>query len=202
MLHPFGASTTRPEYAAAEAFHLTAPLAQIWHEHAEARASRLLAILPASRRSFLADVLDSTELRWLQSPPELSPVTYSHPYADRRLIEFMLAIPANVAVQPGQPRALMRAALEGVLPPRVRARFSKGFADPLHLRAIRQRLPADLSELGSWRVVERSYVDPKRLHAALCEVKNGASRRLKNLLLIMALERWLRVRANSSAMSK
>lgn len=202
MLDPFGASATRPEDAAAEAFHLTAPLAQIWREHAETRAGRLLAVHPASRRSFLADLLDSTELRWLQSPPELSPVTYSHPYADRRLIEFMLAIPANVAVQPGQPRAIMRAALEGVLPPRVRARFSKGFGDPLHLRAIRQRVPADLSELDSWCVVERSYVDLTRLRAALCEVKNGASRRLKNLQLIMALERWLRERSSSNATSK
>lgn len=194
LLSPFGVEGTDPIEGAVQAFHMTRPLAQLWYEAAVGRSSRAIAAEPRGKRLLLADILDCTELRWLQSPPELSPVVYAHPYADRRLVEFMLSVPASVASGPGRPRALMKEALKDVLPARVLGRFSKGYADPLHLRIIKARLPVDLGDLDSWQVVQRSYVDRVHLRNALSDVRNGASRKLKNLLMVVSLERWLATR--------
>jgi hypothetical protein len=49
---------------------------------------------------------------------------YTHPFAHRPLIEFVMSVPPDVLCGPGQPRRLMRRALGDLWPPRLRARRS------------------------------------------------------------------------------
>lgn len=192
LLAPFGIDTDDPVQGAMTAYHLSRPMAQHWVAHAERRMRKpALDGVPAAKRPVVADILDSTEQRWLQGSAELSPVTYAHPYADRRLVEFMLRIPARFALLPGQPRALMKAALSDLLPPRVLSRFSKGYGDPLSMRAIRHGVAADRRLVDGWEVVRRGYVDAEHLAESFASIRSGASRRLKNLLMVANLERWL-----------
>ena len=48
-----------------------------------------------------------------------------YPFFDRRLIEFCLAIPLEQKFRQGYPRAILRHAMEGILPPEVQWRVSK-----------------------------------------------------------------------------
>lgn len=49
-----------------------------------------------------------------------------HPFFDKRLVEYCLALPIKQKFQQGWPRAILRFATEGVLPDKVRWRLDKG----------------------------------------------------------------------------
>ena len=53
-----------------------------------------------------------------------------HPFFDRRVVEFCLALPPDQKLREGYSRAIVRRALTKCLPPIVRTRKSKGIADP------------------------------------------------------------------------
>src|SRR5262249_50136419 len=69
------------------------------------------------------------ELRQLQAPEPLQHLNYTHPFAHRPLVEFLMAVPADVLCRPSEPRRLMRAALSDLWPLKVRTRRSKGLFD-------------------------------------------------------------------------
>ena len=48
------------------------------------------------------------------------------PYFDRRLVEFCQLVPPNQKMLGGEDRSIMRRAMQGILPPIVRSRLSKG----------------------------------------------------------------------------
>jgi asparagine synthase (glutamine-hydrolysing) len=52
-------------------------------------------------------------------------VQYSHPFFDKRLVEFSLALPSDQRLKLGYSRWIMRQALKGILPERVRIRGDK-----------------------------------------------------------------------------
>lgn len=52
-------------------------------------------------------------------------VEQRHPYFDRRLVEYCLALPANQKLRDGWGRSVMRRAMEGIVPPEVQWRKGK-----------------------------------------------------------------------------
>lgn len=52
-------------------------------------------------------------------------VEYRHPFYDRRLIEFCLAIPIELKRRKGWDRYIMRKAMENILPPKIQWRYHK-----------------------------------------------------------------------------
>jgi asparagine synthase (glutamine-hydrolysing) len=76
-----------------------------------------------------------TELRnWLgrdsirDDPPH--PLRLSYPLLDKRLVEFCISVPAKFKVRDGYSRYLIRRAMNGILPPRIQWRTSKGPFSP------------------------------------------------------------------------
>jgi asparagine synthase (glutamine-hydrolysing) len=59
-----------------------------------------------------------------------------YPFFDRRLVEFCLSLPGDQKLSGGWTRAVMRRALEGILPDEVRWRSSKGNLAPNFDRAL------------------------------------------------------------------
>jgi len=53
-------------------------------------------------------------------------IEVAHPFFDRRVIEFCLAIPAEQKLRDGQTRSILRRAMSEVLPSEIRLRMSKG----------------------------------------------------------------------------
>jgi hypothetical protein len=148
---------------------------------------------PPERRKHFRALSLLRELRTLQRPDSLEGLDYTHPFAHRPLVEFLLTIPADVLCQAGRPRMLMRRAFQDLWPPALRTRRSKSlFGGPWN-DALR---PMAIDLLASPRclVVEGGWVDPSGLTARLERLICGLECNEPQLRQIILLEYWLRRR--------
>jgi hypothetical protein len=91
-------------------------------------------------------------------PEPLQDLDYSHPFAHRPLVEFLMAVPPDVLCRPGEPRKLMRHALWDLWPLKLRTRRSKGLFNAPWQEALRP-LARVLLKAEQWHLVERGFVD-------------------------------------------
>lgn len=123
---------------------------------------------------------------------------YRHPLMDRRVIEYCLALPPEQRRRPGQTKFLLRQAMRGLLPERVRTRLTKPFFG-LHT------YPDAMEALGGERffdsllIAPLGWVDGKRLqqmyqHSALyCNHADGReSKYLWPLWTACGIELWFK----------
>ena len=146
------------------------------------------------RRKHLLALTITRELRALQRPDCLGDLDYTHPFADRPLLEFLLRVPAHVLCTPHQPRRLMRRALADLWPQRLRSRRSKGLFDACWADALRPFVTG-AGDPARWEVVERGWVDRASLASRLTRLAHGAECNAAQLRQIVLLECWLRARA-------
>lgn len=118
-------------------------------------------------------------------------IYYSHPYSHQQLIDFMLALPMDQVVRPGESRSVMRRATRGILPDKIRVRRSKSGPDEAFCRAVarEQELLADTAGL---LVCSDGYVDPNKLREVIREAALGRTEQVGCLLSVLSVERWLR----------
>jgi asparagine synthase (glutamine-hydrolysing) len=123
--------------------------------------------------------------------PSLEEVRY--PYLDRRLVEFLISIPTEQLLRPGQRRSLMRRALSGILPAGILQRKTKSGSSRYYSSAL-ARLWTQLQEiLKKPLVAECGYVDQRSLYDALVAAKSGnLPVCFVRLFRVLALELWLR----------
>jgi asparagine synthase (glutamine-hydrolysing) len=149
---------------------------------------------PELRRRFraMAAMLAS---RRLQTPEPLRRFSYTHPFAHRPLVEFMLTIPPAQVCQPGEPRRLMRRAFQGLLPGVVLRRRSKASFGDAFDRALRP-MAADMQRHPErLHTVERGYVERASLLDRLDRYAQGLDCNAGQLQAIILLEFWLRSRS-------
>lgn len=115
-----------------------------------------------------------------------------YPYLDRDLLEFILAVPREQLIRPGQRRSLMRRALSGIVPNEVLQRRRKAFLSAAPTRAV----SAQSLELAaaSTRLVcaDLEIVDPRTFRLALHEVSHGQVVPVVALMRTIGIEFWLR----------
>jgi hypothetical protein len=136
------------------------------------------------------------ELRSLQTPEPLRHLDYTHPFAHRPLVEFLMSVPADVLCRPGEPRRLMRSALSDLWPPRLRQRRSKGLFHAPMREALRP-LAIDLLKWRQLQLVERGFVDRASVLSRLERLAAGLECNETQLQQIILLELWLRNRGQS-----
>lgn len=151
---------------------------------------------PLDRRRHFRGLMEILELRVLQPPEPLEHLYYTHPYAHRPLVQYMLSIPAEVVCRPGEPRRLMRRAFRGLWPPELRKRRSKDLFDSVFLESLRPIARSFLKAPRQLQVVERGYVDPHDLTTRLERLSNSLECNEPQLRQIILLELWLRGKAN------
>ena len=117
-------------------------------------------------------------------------VIYTYPFVHRPLVEFVMAIPGEELSAPGQMRSLMRRSFAGLLPPRVVERTSKGYYPPAAMRALRP-LAESARPVDRLDVVQRGWLDPGRLDAAIRVVIDGGAATGAEVLRALRLEQWL-----------
>lgn len=123
---------------------------------------------------------------------ERSCIEVAYPYLERSLVEFLLAIPIDQKVRPGESRSLQRRALIKVLPPVIaRRRDKKGPEEALYRAIIREwpRLDALFTDA---RIFARGYVDARGFREALDRARHGCEPHTFALLRAISLEMWLR----------
>jgi asparagine synthase (glutamine-hydrolysing) len=131
-------------------------------------------------------------------PPD---ITYTYPFVHRPLVEFVVAIPGRELSAPGVMRNVMQRSFEGLLPDSVRTRTSKGYYPPAVMRAVKT-LAMAARPVERLEVVERRWIDPKRLDAAIRLLVDGNGASGPEIQRVLRLERWLRNRHGPRRSSK
>lgn len=153
-----------------------------WREARPGRRSRVRA---------LSEILDA---RNLQAPEPLQHLSYSHPYAHRPLLEFMLTIPPGEVCRPGEPRRLMRRAFKDFLPPAVLQRRSKAAYTHVYRQALLPLATEMLSQPRQMRLMAHDYVDVQSVTERLARFVQGLDCNEPQLRQLLLFEFWLRNR--------
>jgi asparagine synthase (glutamine-hydrolysing) len=114
------------------------------------------------------------------------------PYWDRRLLEFVMALPADQLGRPGRTRWVQRNALVGLLPEAVRERRGKTHFHPLLVRGLRKQEQSTVRMLlQDSQIVRRRFVRPDWLQTEF-QADGGWTDYGYWLWLFISLEIWLR----------
>jgi hypothetical protein len=144
------------------------------------------------------------------TPPEVMalpvgwPIQLARPFSDRRLQEFLLAVPPPEKYEPhptaigdyAGSKQLIRRGLVGILPEQVRTRTEQTHFGAAALERLRQQWPV----LESWfgpggrsRIADRGYTHPTRFWERLQAYRDGRMRMdLLHVDYCLGLEAWLR----------
>lgn len=109
-----------------------------------------------------------------------------HPFWDRRLVEFCLAVPAQQKLHEGWPRWILRRAMAGILPAEIRWRVGKSNLNPNFKRG--------LLDLERVRLEKLIFDDPKSIeqYVNIPTLQDAYHRRNANVIWpAMILELWL-----------
>lgn len=177
----------------AETFLLKPEFAIFWRDAWTKLFASAFAFSDESQWDLAMGVVLMGERRHAQAPSDEPLGFTSHPHLDRSLVEFMLGIPISVLAPPGQPRGLMRRAFAPFMPPRIVARFSKGFALPFYLRNTREVLLRWIERPDDLRILQLDFLDPSRLLPYL-EALRDSGKHPDFFLQLLKLEQWLESR--------
>jgi asparagine synthase (glutamine-hydrolysing) len=96
-------------------------------------------------------------------------VAYRYPWLDKRLAEFVMAVPTDQTIRGGLRKIVLRNALRGILPEKVRTRRGKTYPSALARRGLRERARSKVEDLLiNTRMAEHGWVleEPMRQHYA------------------------------------
>jgi asparagine synthase (glutamine-hydrolysing) len=128
----------------------------------------------------------------LDGSQEIGARETAYPYLDRRLVEYLQAIPFEQKIRPGQNRSIMRRALRGMVPEPILARRDKGKPTELVVRALVRESEAYRRLLLDARIIARGYVDGQKFRAAFERFVTGHEVYSGLLTLLLTIEVWLR----------
>jgi asparagine synthase (glutamine-hydrolysing) len=115
------------------------------------------------------------------------------PFLDDRLVAHVASLPSHYKVRGWQTKAILRAAVRDLLPPRILSRRKMGFPVPID-RWLRHQYSALVEEfvLGE-RSVQRNLFEPAVLAELAAEHRTGAAAHGHRLWLLINLEIWQRI---------
>ena len=121
-----------------------------------------------------------------QSPPSEPPYEKRYPYLDRSLLEFILAIPREQLVRPGQRRSLMRRSLIDIVPAAILERKRKAYvvrSPIIGLAGLRDEHSAAAEAIG--------ILDSQKFAASAKKAIKGGETSIISLQRVLILEVWL-----------
>ncbi len=159
-----------------------------------------LVQIPIARPSNIFD-----QLRWPSlvghlphSVPTLFALReYRYPYLDRALVEFVLRLPREQLVRPGEPRSLMRRSLRGIVPDIILDRKRKAFISRRPHTWLRGK-EEEVSHLLKETYLETiGCIDGSSLRRHLTEILTFRKTEWSlSLARLINLELWIRARFN------
>ena len=114
-----------------------------------------------------------------------------YPFLHRPLVELALAMPWSLKAVPGEPKAILRRAMKGILPERVRCRTQNASTGHAVYNGLRKEWPVLEKLVDSSVLVELGAVDRERLRTALHLARQGHAPDLGGLLSTLTLDAWL-----------
>jgi asparagine synthase (glutamine-hydrolysing) len=149
----------------------------------------------SQRAELAAQVLPQQAARmlWYHSEALVQRLELRHPFFDRRLFEFLLAVPMTQKIDKGRPKALLRQMLAGRLPSAGVCSIDDE-SEPTASRAVvleRERREWDAAFVDA-RSAELGYVDLSALMAAFARYQKGDSVITYALARTYRVELWLK----------
>lgn len=120
------------------------------------------------------------------------PTEYRFPFLHRPLVEFLLAIPIEQKLRPGETRSLQRRALNTVLPAGILRRQSKRWPTEAFCRTLANQWREVEWLFKQPRVCEYGFVDAPAFAAAAKRIRHGVQKMAADLTVILSVELWLR----------
>jgi asparagine synthase (glutamine-hydrolysing) len=114
-----------------------------------------------------------------------------YPYLDRNLVEFLVSIPTEQLLRPGQRRSLMRRGLVGILPPEILGRRTKSMGGRYFSIALAKYWSTIEVIVNSSFISRMGYAEQAEFRVALRDVVNGHLH-AGRLLRALFWELWLR----------
>ena len=114
-----------------------------------------------------------------------------YPFLHRPLVELALAMPWSLKAVPGEPKAILRRAMKGILPERVRCRTQNASTGHAAYNGLRKEWPVLEQIVASSMLVDLGVVDRERLRNALHLARLGHAPNLGGLLSTLTLDAWL-----------
>jgi asparagine synthase (glutamine-hydrolysing) len=116
-----------------------------------------------------------------------------HPWFDKRLVEFVMAIPPNQTVRSGVRKVILRNAMRGILPEKVRTRQGKTYPSALAHRGLRERERSKVKDLlTDTRIAQMGWVIEDRLQQHYDRYLSGDPNTEWPPWQAITLELWLR----------
>jgi len=117
-----------------------------------------------------------------------------HPFLDRRLVEYLLALPGEQLFRLGRSKNLLRRAMSGILPERIRLREGKTVFLPFLDFLLLERSAGEIMELlREPRTAELGILDGKALRSAYLNLVHGGPDGPRCAVwFAITLEIWLR----------
>jgi asparagine synthase (glutamine-hydrolysing) len=120
------------------------------------------------------------------------PTEYRFPFLHRPLVEFLLAIPIEQKLRPGESRSLQRRALKHVLPPAILMRRGKRWSNEALCRTLANNW-CEVEELFQKpHVCEYGFVDALAFAETAKRIQHGLQSLNGELLGVLSVELWLR----------
>ena len=117
---------------------------------------------------------------------------YDDPWSDRRILEFVCAVPQHVLNRVDDTTRVARRALAGLVPPEVQASARKIIPAPFGVHALRVREATSLTTLTTdMRAAQAGLVDEPVLAEHIASFLQGADLR-NGAWPALTLEAWLR----------
>ena len=145
-----------------------------------------------TRRSHIAGVLIMANNRAKRTAPVQAFEEARYPFLDQTLIEFILSIPADQLLRPGERRSLMRRSLAGIVPQEILSRRTKqiGARTPMILL---EKYWDELQSIYQTSFSSRlGYIHEAQLVKTICDARAGKSVSIVRVLWTISLEYWLR----------
>ena len=145
-----------------------------------------------TRRSYLAGVLVMANNMAKLTAPAQAIEEARYPFLDQTLIEFLLSIPADQLLRPGERRSLMRRSLANIVPQEILSRRTKqvGVRTPM---IVLEKYWRELQTVYQTSLSSRlGYIHEAPLLKTLCAARAGKSVPLVRVLWTISLEYWLR----------
>jgi asparagine synthase (glutamine-hydrolysing) len=145
-----------------------------------------------TRRSYIGGVVLMAKRLAKWTPPISSSEETRYPYLDQGLIEFILSIPAEQLLRPGERRSLMRRSLNRIVPKEILDRPTKQFGARTPVMALRNNVTQLQSVFDSPLSSSLGYISHPHFLRALEAADHGKPVHLVRLLKTVSLEMWLR----------
>ena len=132
---------------------------------------------------------------WMSTPFS---VELRHPFFDKRLVEFCLAIPTEQKISHGWDREIMRRAMSEILPSEIQWRKDKGdLSFNFDLGFMNEKEQIDNLLMGDNQLIKR-YIDIEKIEKIYIECKNGKTQNIIYLWNALLVNLWLKKEINST----